>query len=125
MSKPDGEEARTEGHELRADGDREDDEVEDVDHLEVRVRALGDEDRAGVEEDGLGEVDERAREPKADALEERAADAGRERAVRRGAEVGLEDVLEAHRADAADVGDHLDSWSATRAKPNETGMRTS
>jgi hypothetical protein len=47
-----------EGHELKANGHSENDEVEDSVHLKVRVRALCDEDSADVAKGCLGQVDE-------------------------------------------------------------------
>jgi len=46
------------GHELEANRDNENDEVDELAHLKVRVCALGDEDSADVEKRCLGQVDQ-------------------------------------------------------------------
>ena len=48
----------SERHELAANRDREDDEVEYLNHLEIRVGAIGHEDSADVEQECFSEVDE-------------------------------------------------------------------
>ena len=46
------------GHELEANRNNVNDEVDDLAHLKVRVCVLGDEDSADVEKGCLGQVDE-------------------------------------------------------------------
>lgn len=100
---------RTETHELRADTDGEDDQVQSLYHLRVAVGAFGDEDGANVEQDSLGKVDERARNSVSSSLYESTPHPSGERTLDRSAEAFEEDPLEAHRADAAHVNDDLDN----------------
>lgn len=86
----------TEGHKLRPEGNGKHDKVEDLNHLQIGVGALRDENRADVEEDSLGEVDERAGDTVGGTFNICAADAGGERLLRALLEFGLEDALETH-----------------------------
>ena len=49
---------RTKTHELRPNGNRENDKVEDLNHLKIGIRAVGNEDSADVEKKCLGQVDQ-------------------------------------------------------------------
>ena len=111
----DNRDGRTERHQLRPDGDSEDDQVENLDHAKIIVCTVGDKDGANVEENGFGEIDQRTRDTVCATLDPSAADTCPESRVRRVVEALLEDVLEAHRANAADVRDRLQMVSSAFA----------
>ena len=66
----------TECHELRADGDGKDDEVEYLDHAQVRVGAVRNELSADEEQKCLSEVDQTIGDSEGAALDEGASHTG-------------------------------------------------
>lgn len=54
----------TESHELRSDSDREDEELKDLDHLEIRICSLRDEDRSDEEKESFCKIDKAVRNTK-------------------------------------------------------------
>ena len=93
-----------------------------MDHAKIIVCTVGDKDGANVEENGLGEIDQRTRDTVCAALDPSAADSRPESRVRRVVEALLEDVLKAHRTNAADVRDRLRMASSAIASLVTVGL---
>jgi hypothetical protein len=88
---------------LRADGHSEDDQVQHLDHLKVRIRALGNENRANVEQHGLSHIDQSTRYAVRGALDKSAAHPYGQHALSSALKLTAEDALEGHTPDTADI----------------------
>ena len=92
-----------EGHELTANGDSENDEVEDSVHVKVHVRALCDGDSADVEKGCLGQVDESTGDTTGTPLEKSDADTSGKAVRNRFVKLSLQDWLKRHGTYATNV----------------------
>lgn len=97
----------SERHDLAADRDREDGEVEYLDHPEIRVGAIGNEHRAGIEQERLCEVDETGSHTICAPFNKRATDTSIKTDRDRLVELGLKNWLQGHGTDAANIEDRL------------------
>ena len=107
---------RTETHQLRTERNRENNEVENLDHLGVGIGSAGYKDRTDVEQDGFREVDERAGNTMGAAFDESTLDSGGVSILNGLLEGLLEEPLKRHGTDWAHVCDRLNNRSVYKVR---------